>query len=155
MPPGAFAAATRERSLGSPAFRVANGVLGALFFLGAVVQWNDPDPLRWMAVYLAAASVCLLAAAGRATWPMAAAVALVALLWAGSLAPGVLGGVEIGDMVEAWEMKDDRIEEGREMYGLLLIGAWMTALAAVGLLRRRRSRREGERSETSAPCRTR
>ena len=34
--------------------RAFNGLMCALFLLSVVVQWNDPDPLRWMAIYGAA-----------------------------------------------------------------------------------------------------
>jgi hypothetical protein len=135
--PSTPAAATAARQgRGTVAFRVANTVVGALFLLGAAVQWNDPDPLRWMLIYTAAAAAALLAATGRIRRGMAAAVAVVALLWAGSLAPGVLGRVRMGELVEEWEMKDTRVEEAREMYGLLLIAAWMGVLTAAGLRRR-------------------
>jgi hypothetical protein len=59
-------------------------------------------------------------------------VGVVALAWAATLAPHVLGSVGLGEMVEAWEMKDVRVEEGRETYGLLIVAAWMTVLALRG-----------------------
>ena len=118
--------------------RLACLVFAGLFVLSAAVQYNDPDPVRWMLLYGAAAVVSLLVALGRATWTMAAAVALVALIWAATLAPAVLGTVGMGELVQAWEMKDTRIEEGREMYGLLIVAAWMGVLAVIE--RRRRTR---------------
>jgi hypothetical protein len=39
------------------ALRLASGLFAALFLLGAIVQINDPDPLRWMLLYLAAAAL--------------------------------------------------------------------------------------------------
>jgi len=42
----------------------------------------------------------------------------------------------MSELVAAWEMKDTRVEEGREMYGLLVIAAWMIVLAAAALRRR-------------------
>jgi Transmembrane family 220, helix len=35
-------------------YRVINWVMAVLFLFAAVVQYNDPDPVRWMAMYLAA-----------------------------------------------------------------------------------------------------
>ena len=118
--------------------RILNWLFGALFLLGAIVQYNDPDPLRWMLIYLGAATSCVLAALGRVHWTFPAAVALVALLWAATLAPQVLGSVEPGELVGAWEMKDARVEVGREMYGLLIIAAWMSLIVVVELRRRAR-----------------
>jgi len=119
-------------------FRVLSAIFAGLFLLGAAVQYNDPDPLRWMAIYLAAAVACVLAARGRIAWQLPAAVALIAVLWAATLVPSVIGKVRPGELVGAWEMKDERVEEGREMYGLLIIAAWMTLIVTVELRRRGR-----------------
>jgi hypothetical protein len=118
--------------------RILHGVFAALFLFGAVVQYNDPDPLRWMLIYLAAATACVLAAMRRLPVALPAMVALVALVWAVTLAPGVLGAVEPGELVGAWEMKDARIEVGREMYGLLIIAVWMVLTVVTELRRRTR-----------------
>ena len=44
-------------------FRLLNGLMAVLFAVAVVVQFNDPDPLRWVAVYGAALTVSALAAA--------------------------------------------------------------------------------------------
>jgi hypothetical protein len=120
----------------SPAFRAANGAMAALFVFAAAVQLNDPDPLRWMTVYLAAAAACVLALLGRLPRFVPIVVGLAALAWAALVSPHVLGRVGIGEMLGAWEMKDARVEEGREMYGLAIVAAWMTVLAAASGRRR-------------------
>jgi len=107
-------------------------VIAALFVFAALVQYNDPDPLRWMAIYLAAAAACVLALLRRLPRWLPTVVGLAALAWAATLAPQVLGRVGMGEMVEAWEMKDARVEEGREMYGLLVVAGWMAVLALAG-----------------------
>lgn len=121
-------------------FRLLNGAMALLFLLGAAVQYNDPDPLQWMAIYIAAAAACALAATGKLRWWFAAIVALVAFAWAATLAPRAFPNVRIGEMFGAWEMANTRIEEGREMYGLLLIAIYMTVLTIVQLRRRRAAR---------------
>ncbi|HVG44687.1 MAG TPA: transmembrane 220 family protein [Longimicrobium sp.] len=113
----------------SNVLRAANGAMAALFAFAAAVQYNDPDPLRWMALYLAAAAACVLAFLRRLPRWAPLVVGLAALAWAATLAPHVLGRVGWGEMVEAWEMKDVRVEEGRETYGLLIVAAWMAVLA--------------------------
>jgi len=127
-------------SRASTLFRAANGVMAALFVFAAAVQYNDPDPLRWMAIYLAAAAACVLVLLDRLPRWLPLLVGLAALAWAATLAPHVLGRVGLGEMVEAWEMKDVRVEEGREAYGLLIIVAWMAVLAAAGRRLRDRQR---------------
>ena len=102
--------------------------MALLFLFGAVVQYNDPDPLRWMLIYLAAAVACVLAIAKRLRWWFAAIVGTVALVWAATLAPAAFPNVRFLEMFAAWEMANERVEEGREMYGLLLIAIYMAVL---------------------------
>ena len=118
-----------------------------LFTLGAVVQVNDPDPLRWIAVYALAAAACLLSLLRRLHWALPALLGAVALAWAATLAPRVVGRVPFRDMFGALEMRSVDIEESREMYGLLIIAAWMAVLA----LRRRGPRAPWTSTPRRAP----
>ena len=108
-----------------------------LFTFGAAVQLTDPDPLRWIAVYALAAAACLLSLLCRLHWALPALLGAVALAWAATLAPRVVGRVPFRDMFGAFEMRNVGVEESREMYGLLIIAAWMAVLA----LRHRRGPR--------------
>jgi hypothetical protein len=115
----------------SVAFRVLNGVMAALFALAVAVQYNDPDPVRWMAIYLAACLVTLMAAI-RGSAPRAASVTvgLIALAWCiywGSTSRASLG--TYAHMFDAWEMKNEPIEEAREASGLLIVSVWMAVVA--------------------------
>jgi len=116
--------------------KILNYVMTAAFLFSVIVQYNDPDPLLWMAIYGAAAAACVLAVLGRNRWPLPAVIGLVALVWALSYAPQVLGKVGFGELFEAFEMKDTRVEVGREMGGLLIVAFWMAALTVVSLRRR-------------------
>jgi hypothetical protein len=113
-----------------------------LFAFGAAVQFNDPDPARWIAVYGLATVACLLSLLRRLHWAFPALLCVVTLVWSATLARHVIGRVPFSAMFGAFEMKDVGIEESREMYGLLIIAAWMTALA---LRARRRTTFGGER----------
>ena len=112
--------------------KAANRLMAVLFAIAAAVQYNDPDPLRWIAIYGLAGLACLLALAGRLPRLAPVLVGLAALVWAATLAPGVVGQVSIGDLFESYAMKSAPVEEGREMGGLLIVAAWMTVLAVRG-----------------------
>src|SRR5829696_6847904 len=98
---------------------LANGIMLMMFLFSAAVQFNDPDSLRWIGIYAAAAAVCGLEIRRRRSALAALAVAVIAIVWAGSL---YYGGheVPISALFAEWEMRDLRIEEAREMYGLTI-----------------------------------
>src|SRR5262249_4042509 len=106
--------------------RVLCGLLCLLFVFSVAVQYNDPDPVRWMAIYAAAAIVCGRAAWGKRTpvW-VPIAVAVVALVWAAIWAPGVWGRFRFSELFAEFEMKSTLIEEAREMCGLLIVAGGM------------------------------
>ena len=110
------------------AWKVADAIFLLMFVFSVFVQVNDPDPLTWMAIYGAAAIACLLSLMGRLPWWFAVITGLVALAWAATIAPRVIGQVPFLDMFAEFEMHDIGVEESREMYGLLIIGAWMAVL---------------------------
>jgi len=123
-----------------------NWLMAALFALSAALQYNDPDPLPWIAIYAAAAAACVLWSLRRTAWPLTAAVMLIALGWAAALLPDVLGFVGLSDLFTRMDEKGGRVEIGRELGGLTIIVAWMAALLLVE--RRRRAARTGSAGST-------
>lgn len=120
------------------AFRGLNALATLVFLLFAAVQYNDPDPVRWMAIYLAAALSCALEAMGRLRWPLPALAAAAALVWAGIWAPRVVGQVSWGHAFRSSGMSGDiKEEEARELGGLLIVAAWCAQLALASLPGRR------------------
>lgn len=118
--------------------RGGSALFAVLFLVGAAVQYNDPDPVGWVAVYLAAAIVCILRLRGsRHAWLVASVEAVVCLVWALILVPAVIGQVSLGDLFQEMEPEGGPIEVGRELGGLLIIGVWMTVLAFERFLRPR------------------
>ena len=117
--------------------RIVSVVMFLTFALAAFVQWNDPDPLLWIALYLLAALFSLAAAAGRFwLWPSVAALALYAagvLLLLPALADAR------GSAVTSWKMRDASDEEAREALGLAICAAWMVVLVVRARAERRRS----------------
>jgi hypothetical protein len=113
-------------------FRVVNGVMALLFAVAVAVQYNDPDPLRWMALYGAAFVIALMAAVrGRGPVAAAAGVGAVALVW--GLYWAISSGAALTlyeHMFDSWEMKNTPIEEAREASGLFIVAIWMAIVAA-------------------------
>lgn len=109
-------------------FRLASAAAALLFAVCAAVQYNDPDAAVWLLAYLAACSVSLLGALGRAPRMASFALAALYLLWAVSLVPSILRSGEL------------TAEQGREAGGLLLACAWMlvTGLAVAAAKAERR-----------------
>lgn len=94
-------------------FRVLSGLMAGLFALAVAVQYNDPDPGRWMALYGAAAAVACAGVADAGTY------------W---------------HMFDAWEMKNAPIEEAREASGLRIVFVWMAGVAVHWIVTYRSSR---------------
>ena len=110
-------------------WKVADAFFLLLFVFSVIVQVNDPDPIPWMAMYAAAAVACGLSVVNRCPWRFPVITGLVALAWAATIAPRVIGQVPFLDMFQEFEMKDIGVEESREMYGLILVGGWMSFVA--------------------------
>ena len=109
--------------------RVLNGVFAALFALGAAVQYNDPDPLRWIAVYAAAFAGCVLWELGRLPRALPIATAVVAAAWGLAIASGMRLTAPFGEALADWSMHAGGSEELREAIGLGLVAVWTTLLA--------------------------
>jgi hypothetical protein len=118
--------------------RILSGMMGMGFLAAAMSLYNDPDPLAWMSIYGAAAAASLIAAFGRLPRWMPAAVGIVAIVWAGRLLPQMAGHVPLNELVRELEAATPLIQEGRAALGLLVIAAWMGALAFHAARRPRR-----------------
>jgi hypothetical protein len=104
-------------------------VMALLFAFAAALQFNDPDPIRWIAMYAAACAVSLaMYFKLRAVPAIPLAVLAIAIVWAAMIAFGGPPASEYGHMFDAWEMKSPSVEEAREASGLLIVAAWMSVL---------------------------
>jgi hypothetical protein len=111
-------------------FAAVQVAMAVLFAFGAAVQYNDPDPLRWMAIYAAASVLSAWAAVrGHASRWATLTIAGVALVWSVALLLQSAGLGVFAHMFDAWEMKSVPVEEAREATGLMIIAAWMIVLA--------------------------
>jgi hypothetical protein len=106
---------------------VAHGVMTVLFLISAGLQWNDPDPVQWTAIYTAAAVLSGRALLGKRTAPFDLVVACVALVWAATLVPNVVGRAEVADLIRRMDIMRPQVEEARELGGLLIVAGWLLA----------------------------
>ncbi len=114
-------------------FRTLSGFMAALFVFAVLVQYNDPDPIRWMAIYGLAAFFSLQAARGTLRSPVGPAiVALIALCWSLFIGRTVVGAVSLSELFQSVAMKTDAIEVGRESLGLLIVAVWLGIVALFG-----------------------
>lgn len=119
------------------ALRIFNYLFAFLFLVAAVLQYNDPDPVLWMPIYLFGAVLCFLAARHR-FYPKAYVAGMILYgIYAGYLfftTDGVLDWMQEHDSENiAQTMKATKpwIEDTREFFGLLLlIAALAVNLAA-------------------------
>ena len=110
--------------------RIASGLMAALFVWAAVLQLNDPDPLRWILAYLVAALISAAVAFGRASVLASAVAAIVFASWFLALAPTLLGAES--DAFTSFRMKESQHEQPREAIGLALCALWCGVLAVWG-----------------------
>ncbi len=104
----------------------------ALLFVPCVLlQYNDPDPIRWMLLYGTAAVITVglaLAVGAGPTRRFAVAgvlVGLVAAVWCLYLVPGIWGKVTLGDALRKMSEKGGAVEQEREVGGLAITALWL------------------------------
>jgi hypothetical protein len=119
--------------------RYLNLFMAVLFLFGAAVQINDPDPIGWMAIYLAAVAACVVASRRPEHVVLPFIVGAIAAVWATLILSGLGARVPVLELFAEWEMRDQAVEETRESYGLLIIAGWMVVLGlrALGIRRHR------------------
>ena len=107
--------------------------MSALFLVCVALQYNDPDPLQWMAIYGAGALVSLVhAVRGRVPLALPVIVALAAAAWGAYLATHIEGAFEWHHLAETMHAGTPQIEESRESLGLFIVAAWMIVVALSG-----------------------
>jgi hypothetical protein len=108
--------------------KIVNLLFAVLLFLAAIVQYNDPDSLPWIGVYLLSAIACLGAALGWGLRPLAAAMLVVCLVWGLYLVPAVpqwLANHPVSYIFDDASTTVDYMEGSRESLGLLFAAAML------------------------------
>ncbi|AHM58536.1 hypothetical protein D770_01310 [Flammeovirgaceae bacterium 311] len=113
--------------------RIFFGLWCLFFLLFAFWQWNDPDPWLWMTLYVAAAVLCALAAAGRFPMPVLIPLIIACFIGAVYLFPSsVSGWVQQELEQQDLSMKTYSMEEARESFGLLVVAVILSVAAIFG-----------------------
>jgi hypothetical protein len=118
------------------ALLIADLTAAALFAASAGLQLNDPDPGRWVAIYLAAAAAAAFASTRPIARLAAGSVAIIALGWAMWIALRIdhwVGWRGLGRPME--KVLGGPVELTREVLGLAIVAAYMGFVA----LRKRRA----------------
>ena len=116
-------------------YRVACYVMAALLLVCVALQYNDPDPIRWMAMYGSAAVTSALLPHDKRAVVLGYVIVAVSLIWAIVLLTGIWGKVEVADIVNKMSEKGGAVEEEREFGGLAIVGVW-TLFASIYRSRR-------------------
>lgn len=114
-----------------------NAVMLVAFLFSVVVQYNDPDPIRWMVIYGVAAVACVFEMRRKTHWMVPGVIALIAFIWAGKIHHNLPRGIGFRSLFASFEMPDTGVEQAREMGGLLIVGLWMVAISVAVTLRER------------------
>ena len=101
--------------------QILSAVVALAFACFAVLQLNDPDPIRWFLIYGSIVVVSVASIFGHVPKLVFAGLAGVAGLWALSLLPGVLSAAALTGT-----------EEERELTGLILVVVASALLARPG-----------------------
>jgi hypothetical protein len=104
--------------------KIFNIVFALIFLLFAFVQFNDPDPILWIAIYGAMAALCIMAVFNR--YPQRVYLVLLVLLvgYSTLLIPSVLVWLRQEHLTDLFDevakMEHLYIEESREFLGLMI-----------------------------------
>ena len=109
-------------------FRIAHGIVAALFAYSVTLQFNDAGPAPWVAIYSACAIVAAMAAAGRPPRRFALGLLVICALWEIHYLLVGAWHVPVTSLAEEWHMSNQSIIDGRELWALILLGGWMAVV---------------------------
>jgi hypothetical protein len=109
--------------------------LAVLFAISVGLQVNDPDPIRWMAIYGAAGVTIGILPARRSLSLVAFAIGLFAAGWGAYLAQQVINVIHFSDLWLKMTEKGGAVEVGREAGGLTIVAIGLLACGAFRMTR--------------------
>ena len=104
--------------------KITNWILSVLFLVFAVVQLNDPDPLKWTILYGGVAVISAMAALGKYNRYLLLAALSVCLIWLITLIPDIADWVKRGmpSIVGSMKAETPYVELAREFFGVVVCG---------------------------------
>ena len=127
-----------------------NLLVSALMGLSAALQFNDPDPLSWIAFYGCAALAGFLYTARFGPF-FCLGVSAVGAGWASQIAQAHYRLLDWSNLAQSMQAQTPGIELGREIGGLSLASAWLAALGIGQWMRRRERERARGRHQAAVP----
>ncbi|SNR39073.1 Transmembrane family 220, helix [Maribacter sedimenticola] len=97
-------------------FKILGYVFAILFAVGAILQYNDPDAMLWVAIYVIAAAISLAFAVQKIGFKPLILMGIFCCVGFLYLYPSNFQGFDLND----GDIKT--VELGREAFGLLIIG---------------------------------
>ncbi len=104
-------------------FKIFGWLFGILCLVSAVLQYNDPDPMVWISIYVIIAAISFAFALGKVKAVVPLLAGVIAILGCWYTFPEQFQGFTIGE----GDIKN--IEEGRESIGLLIVALVMFVFA--------------------------
>ena len=103
--------------------KIFNGILCLLFIFSAALQFNDPDPIQWVAIYGLAAVISGFAVVGKYNKAIILFGIVVCIIWMATLIPGVQDWVEKGmpSITGSMKAESPHVEYMREFLGLFIV----------------------------------
>jgi Transmembrane family 220, helix len=105
-------------------FRYVSWSFALLLLLCAGLQFNDPAPVRWIAVYAGAAAISVILPLRLRLHPLAVVVGMAAAIWCGYLAAPVVGLVSFSDLFTTMSEKSGLVERAHDAVGTALVSLW-------------------------------
>lgn len=116
--------------------RQAFDLLMALLFAASLcLQFNDPDPVRWIALYGAGSAIAFASFRGRKLSNVAWVLIVVCVIWMSLLGDSMAEFVRRGDirlLAATMKADDTVIEETREFFGLFIVALYALLVAWPG-----------------------
>ena len=112
-------------------YRICCAVMAVIFVLSAALQWNDPDPVPWIAFYGFAALTAFAALVQARVLPVLEVSLAVLALGVGLAFAPALGSARI-EAVTSIQMKSAEDEEVRELGGSAIVLGFAAGLLIRG-----------------------
>ena len=101
-------------------FKIFGWFFSLLFLFSAILQYNDPDPLIWIAIYVAATALSVGFALGKMGPLLPLVAGILALAGAFYTFPAPFVGFEFQQ-----GMINNEVEAGSEAFGLFIVSVVM------------------------------